>query len=136
MTANRAARDMIIRRLFHGCRGGLWSPSFGKISSCPAQAYSTPQPWNPGYIQINPDVSGCRRIRIYPDTFGIYPVYPGYIWIYPVYIRMYSDTSKYIRIHPGCIRIHLGYIRIHPGYIYIRIHLDLSGYILDSKAGE
>jgi hypothetical protein len=41
-----------------------------------------PQPWNPGYIQINPDVSGYRYIRIYPDIS-----------------RMYSDISKYIWIH-------------------------------------
>jgi hypothetical protein len=102
--------------------------------------FVVPQPWNPGYTQINPDVSGCRYIRIYPDTSGIYPDMSRIHLDISRYIRDISryirDTSGYIRIHPGCIRIHQRYIRIHPGNIYTRIHLDSSGYIRDSKAGN
>jgi hypothetical protein len=32
---------------------------------------------------MNPDVSGCRYIWIYPDTSGMYPDTSGFIWIYP-----------------------------------------------------
>jgi hypothetical protein len=85
---------------------------------------STPQPWNPRYIQMNLDVSGYRYIRIYPDTSGIYPDVFG---IHPNISRYIQDISGYIRIHPnisGYIRDVSGYIRIYLGCIYIRIHLD------------
>jgi hypothetical protein len=77
--------------------------------------FNTPQPWNPRYIQINPDVSGYRYIRICIDTSGIYPDLSG----------IHPDVSRYIWDTSGYIEIHTGYIR----YVYIRIHLDLSGYI-------
>jgi hypothetical protein len=96
---------------------------------------STPQPWNPRYIQINLDVSGYRYVRIYLDTSGIYPDVSG---IHPDIFRYIRDISGYIRINPnisGYIRDVSGYIRDISGYIpdvstsgYIWIHLDVWGF--------
>jgi hypothetical protein len=53
-----------------------------------------PLPWNPGYIQINPDVSGFRYI---PDVSEYIPDVSGYI----------LDVSRYIRIYPDISRMYL-----------------------------
>jgi hypothetical protein len=75
----------------------------------------TPQPWNPGYIQINPDVSGYIRshpdtYRIYPDIFGIHPDISRYIQDISGCIRIYPDFSEYIWDISECIRDIYGYI--------------------------
>jgi hypothetical protein len=84
------------------------------------------QPWNPGYIQINPDVSGCRYI---PDVSGYIPDVSGYIPDVSGYIRMYSDISGYIPDVSGYIRMYPGYIRIYPRCIWIYPDISKSGYI-------
>jgi hypothetical protein len=89
--------------------------------------FLTPQPWNPKYIQINPDVSGYRFFLdvsgFMPDVSVYVPDVSGYIWMYP-------DISGYI---PDVSRLPQSKFETCVESLDSRGFFDFAGYVDDPE---